>query len=111
MLSGELYCKRCGEEVRIVPDYNPLDDMLTQQIKVSINGEPDSASPDKAYTRNMRNTGRTSHLTQNEREARRRQAEKRREIKRKKRRRLLIAMSAILVTFIAIVIVMYLNSY
>ena len=109
--AGELYCKRCGEEVRIVPDYNPLDDMLTQQIKVSINGEPDSASPDKAYTRNMRNTGRTSHLTQNEREARRRQAEKRREIKRKKRRRLLIAMSAILVTFIAIVIVMYLNSY
>ena len=35
--SGELYCKRCGEEVRIVPDYNPLDDMLSAQIKVSIN--------------------------------------------------------------------------
>lgn len=109
--SGELYCKRCGEEVRIVPDYNPLDDMLTQQIKVSINGESDSVTPDKTYTRNMRNTGRTSHMTQSEREARRRQAEKRREIKRKKRRRLLITMFAVFVAFIAIVIVMYLNSY
>ena len=30
---GELYCRHCGKEVRIVPDYNPLDDMLTAQIK------------------------------------------------------------------------------
>lgn len=109
--SGELYCKRCGEEVRIVPDYNPLDDMLTQQIKVSINGESDSVFPEKTYTRNMRNTGKTSHMTQREREARRRQAEKRRAMKLKKRRRLLISMFSIFAVFIAIVIVVYLNSY
>lgn len=36
---GMLYCEACGKEVRIVPDYNPLDDMLTAQIKVAINGE------------------------------------------------------------------------
>lgn len=36
---GELYCRKCGEEVFIVPDYNPLDDMLTAQIKVGVNNE------------------------------------------------------------------------
>ena len=35
---GVLYCENCGQEVRIVPDYNPLDDMLAQQIVGSING-------------------------------------------------------------------------
>ena len=25
---GELYCKKCGREVQIVPDYNPLEEML-----------------------------------------------------------------------------------
>lgn len=34
-----LYCQRCGKEVRIVPDYNPLEDMLTEQIRGSINGD------------------------------------------------------------------------
>ena len=36
---GMLYCESCGREVRIVPDYNPLDDMLTEQIRGAINGE------------------------------------------------------------------------
>lgn len=39
---GEVYCRKCGEEVRIVPDYNPLDDMLTAQIKVGVNNEEDA---------------------------------------------------------------------
>lgn len=38
---GMLYCEACGHEVRIVPDYNPLDDMLTEQVKVSIGGNGD----------------------------------------------------------------------
>ena len=38
---GELYCRHCGKEVRIVPDYNPLDDMLTAQIKGAIDGDED----------------------------------------------------------------------
>ena len=28
---GELYCKRCGREIRIVPDYNPLEDVYKRQ--------------------------------------------------------------------------------
>ena len=39
---GMLYCEACGYEVRIVPDYNPLDDMLTEQVKVSIDGNGDN---------------------------------------------------------------------
>ena len=35
---GELYCKRCGREIRIVPDYNPLDDVLAAQVKGGIDG-------------------------------------------------------------------------
>lgn len=30
---GSLYCERCGEEVRIVPDYNSLDDLLAEHVR------------------------------------------------------------------------------
>jgi len=29
----QLYCRICGKEVQIVPDYNPLDEMLAAQVK------------------------------------------------------------------------------
>lgn len=41
---GELYCPKCGKEVFIVPEYNPLDDMLAAEIKVGVNGEGDHSS-------------------------------------------------------------------
>lgn len=114
---GEVYCKRCGEEIRIVPDYNPLDDMLTAQIKISIEntdnmgvGNTRNRTTEKMSSRTP--ASRTQHkLTPAEREARRRRAEKKRELKRKKRQRLLLIMSLILVLFVAIVIVLYQNSY
>ena len=31
-----LYCPECGMEVQIVPDYNPLDDVLAQEVKGSV---------------------------------------------------------------------------
>lgn len=34
---GILYCEKCGGEVRIVPDYNPLDDMLAAHVKDALN--------------------------------------------------------------------------
>ena len=51
---GELYCRHCGKEVRIVPDYNPLDDMLTAQIKGAIDGDEDIYN-DSYTTRSTRN--------------------------------------------------------
>ncbi len=50
---GVLYCERCGKEVRIVPDYNPLDDVLAAQIKNSVEGKdesPDDFIYKKSYT-------------------------------------------------------------
>ena len=32
----QLICPSCGMEIQIVPDYNPLDDMLTAQLKGGI---------------------------------------------------------------------------
>lgn len=31
-----LYCPECGMEVQIVPDYNPLEDVLAQEVKGSV---------------------------------------------------------------------------
>lgn len=33
-----LYCPSCNTEVQIVPDYNPLDDVLAREVKGSIEG-------------------------------------------------------------------------
>ena len=32
----QLICPSCGREIQIVPDYNPLDDMLTAQLKEAL---------------------------------------------------------------------------
>ncbi len=56
---GKLYCEKCGKEVCIVPEYNPLEDMLTQQIRGAINGDDgyeDYLEYDSGRRRNL-NTG------------------------------------------------------
>ena len=128
---GALYCKACGREVFIVPEYNPLDDMLTEQIRDSIDGtgrEEDYLVYDDASfqtratsarrntgrtvrtgsTGRMKNTGRTAPLTK---EQKRRQAEKRKQKRRKKRRKVLLIMALILAVIVGISIVLYQNSY
>lgn len=57
-----LICPKCGHEIQIVPDYNPLDDVLTAQVKgavsetlrININQE----QLEKYRAENKRNTGR-----------------------------------------------------
>lgn len=57
-----LICPVCGQEIQIVPDYNPLDDVLTEQVKgavsetlkININQE----RLEKYRTENKRNTDR-----------------------------------------------------
>ena len=34
----QLVCPECGAEVQIVPDYNPLDDVLAREVKGSVEG-------------------------------------------------------------------------
>lgn len=35
---GQVICPECGAEVQIVPDYNPLDDVLAQEVRGSVEG-------------------------------------------------------------------------
>lgn len=36
LADGVLICPNCGYEIQIVPDYNPLDDVLTAQVKGAV---------------------------------------------------------------------------
>lgn len=135
---GALYCKACGKEVFIVPEYNPLDDMLTEQIRDSIDGSGrgddnylvyDDASFQTRATSARRSTGRTTRTgstgrmdntgrTRNTgrtapptREQKRRQAERRKQLRRKKRRKMLLVMALILAVIVGISVVVYQNSY
>lgn len=124
---GILYCEACGREVQMVPDYNPLDDMLTAHVKDSIYNTGNTGRNTSARVNTGRNTStrantgrgtnragnskRGSVRTRDERELRRRQAEKRRALKRKKRRRVLLVMFLILAAIVGICIALYLNSY
>lgn len=40
---GVMYCKECGGEVQIVPDYNPLEDMLAAHVKDALKNSGRSA--------------------------------------------------------------------
>jgi len=54
---GQLICPGCGREVQIVPDYNPLDDVLTAQVKGAISETMSLRDNREAVSR--RRTGRT----------------------------------------------------
>ena len=34
----QMICPVCGAEVQIVPDYNPLDDVLAREVRGSVEG-------------------------------------------------------------------------
>ena len=112
---GELYCRHCGKEVRIVPDYNPLDDMLTAQIRGAIDAE------DGRTGNARRNTGRTRNGNRNKRgnrqiseeERRRRKRERAREkARRKKKKKRALLLASFLLLIIAIVgVFAYMTSY
>lgn len=136
---GELYCKKCGREVQIVPDYNPLEEMLTAQIQLDGNeqeSELDQYINQKRRNNNRtgqsagRNTGRSASRTTEamtgrrmtgnttgqmltEKERRKRQSAKaaRKKALRRKRRIVLLIMAAIVVLAGAGFYVIYQNSY
>lgn len=120
----QLRCEYCGNEVCIVPEYNPLEEMLAEQVRASINnqnptGNMGRESRKTQTNRNVtargtagKNTGRTTgKLSPDEREQRRRQAERRKALKRKKRRKLLMMLFGILALIVVGSILLYFNSY
>lgn len=44
---GSLYCDRCGEEVRIVPDYSSLDELLAEHVRNELYSESQQKPPKK----------------------------------------------------------------
>ena len=136
---GELYCKKCGREVQIVPDYNPLEEMLTAQIQLDGNEQESeldqyinqkrrnnnrtgqsagrntgrSASRTTAAMTGRRMTGNTTGQMLTEKERRKRQSAKaaRKKALRRKRRIVLLIMAAIVILAGAGFYVIYQNSY
>ncbi|MEF9941385.1 MAG: chitobiase/beta-hexosaminidase C-terminal domain-containing protein [Lachnospiraceae bacterium] len=132
---GSLYCDSCGSEVQIVPDYNPLDDVLAAQVKGAISEELDlesSIQADKiqsSYSRNTqvgrRTTGEHSRDPQRNRESqqrrngnlqpdkaqRRRQAERKKEAVRKKKKKKIMIILGVILGLLLIGFLLYQNSY
>lgn len=53
---GFVYCEKCGAEVQMVPDYNPLDDVLTAQVRGALDEEPSENMKRKIPISNVRNS-------------------------------------------------------
>lgn len=59
---GILYCEECGGEVQIVPDYNPLEDMLAAHVKEALKNSRNSSGGGVRSRANAEygNSGRTA---------------------------------------------------
>ncbi len=95
------YCPYCGAEVRIVPDYNPLDDMLAEQVRDAIDGGETSENELERYRQAIQeklrqqkqeeqqkqeSVRRRSQIEAEEEARRKKRLARRREVRRKKRR-------------------------
>ncbi|MDD3403284.1 MAG: chitobiase/beta-hexosaminidase C-terminal domain-containing protein [Hespellia sp.] len=101
---GELYCPECGAEVRIVPDYNPLEDVLTKQVKGSIDGSTrpldlyDSENFQQAVSDTQGRRREPAGRSRREAEDRRRQQiAKKKALAKKRRIRLLVILALLFV--------------
>lgn len=128
---GQIVCPVCGREVQIVPDYNPLEDVLTREVRGSVEGATRQIRTDdiRKYRNNRRTQNvnstrvlseeeldrirerRKSSRPRNTGEIRRQRQQKRLEAAKRKRRNLLIVLFVILALIIAGVVVVYQNSY
>lgn len=97
-----LVCPDCGYEVQMVPDYNPLDDVLAREIEDS----GGRRRPDQYAARQRAQAAREAEIS---RRRKVRQEQLRR--KKKQRRNLLITMFLLLASIAILVFLIYWNSY
>lgn len=102
----DIVCPICGTELQMVPDYNPLDDDLENQIRGAVSRTLDER---RQNTGNMRTDDRKSGM--DERERRRKRAEKRRMLEKKRRQKLLVIGIGAIVILIGAIFLGYQNSY
>ena len=132
----QMICPVCGAEVQIVPDYNPLDDVLAREVRGSVEGATRQIRTDdiRRYRReDLTNINSTRVLSEDEMERirsnrrkstnnternsaelrRQRQArqQKRLEAAKRKRRRLLLTLAAVVILIGFGIYVAYQNSY
>ena len=133
----QMICPVCGAEVQIVPDYNPLDDVLAREVRGSVEGATRQIRTDdirryrrEDLTKNINSTRvlsedemerirsnrrkSTNNTERNSAELRRqRQArqQKRLEAEKRKRRRLLLTLAAVVILIGFGIYVAYQNSY
>lgn len=133
----QMICPVCGAEVQIVPDYNPLDDVLAREVRGSVEGATRQIRTDdirryrrEDLTKNINSTRvlsedemerirsnrrkSTNNTERNSAELRRqRQArqQKRLEAAKRKRRRLLLTLAAVVILIGFGIYVAYQNSY
>lgn len=138
LAEDELRCPVCGTDVQIVPDYNPLEDVLTDQVKGSLNRAYDreagtrpnstrqgSGRQNQNGTRQHnvhQNTGRqyverervrqeTGRTDIDERARRRRQAERKRMLAKKKKQKKMMITAVVALVLIIAGVICYQNSY
>lgn len=117
LADDELKCPVCGTEIQIVPDYNPLEDVLTDQVKGSFEQTYEEEEKRQRTERirvererTRQTTGKTA-IDERERARRRRQAERKRMLAKRKRQRRLIIMGAVSILIIILGVVGYQNSF
>lgn len=118
MAEGDLICQFCGTEIQIVPDYNPLDDVLTDQVKGALSQtfddrvqRQDNQNRSGVERNRERAYSSTGKNAVDERARRRRQAEKKRMLAKKRKQKKMIISAVVAVLFIIIGVVGYQNSY
>ncbi len=72
---GYVYCERCGREVQMVPDYNPLDDILTSHVN-GTSGQYNRGRVSYTYS-STRQSAASRMLEEQEREAEERETARR----------------------------------
>ena len=99
---GQLYCSVCEETVQIVPDYNPLEDILAAQVKGAI---------DEATQRAEQQERQKIQKMERRKREKRKQIEQKKAQKRKRKIKKLMMLGIFIVLLITLSVVGYFNSY
>lgn len=60
---NSIQCRYCGHTLQMVPDYNPLGDVIEEEVRSAIHVDSrESSMEDRQYTRNMRTVTQTGRL-------------------------------------------------
>ncbi|MEG2438076.1 MAG: chitobiase/beta-hexosaminidase C-terminal domain-containing protein [Lachnospiraceae bacterium] len=130
---GMLYCESCGEEVQIVPDYNPLDEVIAAQVKGAINGgtftipetmldrterqETYQQTDPRRKIKSAENRSKGKHVSKSpmemgrEEERRKKQNVRKKQLRLRKRKIRLLTISAAILMFGIICVFLYSTSF